>query len=128
MRKIVVLFIFFGLWSCSNNEVPEDILNRDKFIEILVDVHVTDAMLTNQQLYDRKYAKDSTKSYYNWIYIKHKVNKEDFDKTMEFYTNHPELFNKLYDDVLNNLHKKETEIVGDSTANDVESNVKRKDK
>ena len=101
--------------ACQTNNEPENLVPRKQFIEMLVDVQLTDAVLTNLQYYDKKFT-DSTMSYYNWIYIKHEVNEAKFDSTITYYSDNPAKFDKILTEVMIRLQKRESESITDSTA------------
>ena len=89
-------------------EIPKDVLPKDKMTSILVDVHLAEAAMTlnNSQ-------RDTAKvmEYYDFIYKNHNTTKKQFTESYNFYLANPELLNKIYDDVLIELSKKQTEAV-----------------
>ncbi len=93
---LILALIFFV--ECNNSE-KEDIIEQDKFVDILVDIHIADALISNKGFYDGN-LKDSTKSYYNYVLKKHKVSRASFDKSMEYYSKDTENYLKLYDKVI----------------------------
>lgn len=89
-------------------EIPKDVLAKDKMTSILVDVHLAEAAMTlnNSQ-------RDTAKvmEYYEFIYKNHNTTKKQFTESYDFYLSHPELLNKIYDDVLVELSKKQAETI-----------------
>ncbi len=92
---IIALFLFT---QCDNSD-KKDIIEQDKFIDILVDIHIADAIISNKGFYDGN-LKDSTKSYYNYVLKKHNISRASFDKSMEYYSKDTESYLKLYDKVI----------------------------
>ncbi len=44
------------------------------------------------------------------IYAKNKLSKKQFEESFAYYTAHPEMFKKIYEDVLTGLSRKQAEI------------------
>ncbi len=112
MKKIVLLILsVFSIISiaCNSGDAPEGIIPKDEFIEILTEVHIADAVLTEKGLYDRK-LKDSTKSYYNYIFVKHHINRATFDKSLQYYGKNTEEFQQMYNKVIANLKQKSAQF------------------
>ncbi|MCF6242790.1 MAG: DUF4296 domain-containing protein [Bacteroidales bacterium] len=112
MKKIILLilsvFSIFGI-ACNSGNVPDDIIPKEKFIKILTEVHIADAVLTEKGLYDRK-LKDSTESYYNYIFVKYNINRAKFDKSLQYYGKNTEEFEEMYNQVIANLKLKSTQF------------------
>ncbi len=71
--------------ACANEympQEPENLIPEDKFIEMIVDIHIADAVLSNEQMHDVNLA-DTTKSYYNFVFNKHQVSRYDFNEQLK---------------------------------------------
>jgi len=79
-----------------------DVIPREKFILLLTELHIADAILTQKSLYDRK-LKDSTDSYYNFILVKHNISRKKFDKSLIHYASDLDDFTLIYDEVFENI-------------------------
>ena len=114
MKLISWFFIIFLMltFSCADKEKTirkKDIIPKEDLIIILADIHIADGIM-NMPKYLNKYPGRDTLSNYNDIFINHGYSREIFDKTLKYYANHPDDFELLYDDVLSNLSKFESEI------------------
>ena len=76
---------------------------------ILIDMHISDAVAETRSLGDGNEKKWS-QQYYMQIYKNYGITKEEFLKSYLFYQNNPVLLNKLYDDVLSEMSKREGKI------------------
>ena len=81
-------------------------MNKMKLI--LIDMHITDAIAEtkaqmggDERILSEKYDEQLFKNY--------GVTHADFIKSYKFYENNPSLLNKMYDDILNELSKREEE-------------------
>ena len=72
---------------------------------VLADLHKTDAML---QLSGLKSSDREIKAiYYAQVLERHGITQAQFDSSLVWYTAHPQLFNKIYPKVLNDLEAEE---------------------
>lgn len=101
--SIVILSSFIG---CKTS-IPDGVIPPNKMILILEDLHLTDALIAKEQL-KKKIKTDSLQGYYNYIYKKHKFNKEQFEHTLMFYAQNPEILQEAYKGVLAGLEKRDS--------------------
>ena len=97
MRSLPILIFTVCLLSCKSS-VPKDVLPPKKMQSVLWDVMQADEMA---EYYS---AKDSTfnslskhADYYQQIFFIHKITKEDFTKSLDYYENHPARFKPIID-------------------------------
>jgi len=112
VRNFFTLVIFVVFISCSSDTVSKsDIIDDEKFMEVLKDFHKAEGLIIISRLYDKK-NKHDTISLYNYILKKHNISREEFDKTINYYTNHTEEYVPFYDSINNYFlaKKKELEI------------------
>ena len=81
----------------------------DKMETILADMHMTDAvaetkaqMGMNEKLLAQEYHEEVLKN--------HGTTREEFLKSYKFYEANPKLLNKMYDDILSSMSKREEGI------------------
>jgi len=94
VNKLIVIFSLM-LFIISCDKKSEFVIEKDKFVDLLVDIHKIDALLSTKQMNDVNVKVDSA-SYYNFVYKKHNVSRNEFDSTLKFYTERPEDFAKIY--------------------------------
>ncbi len=94
--------------SCNQNKmkIPDGVLTPQEMVPLLVDIHLVDGIL-HQQKTIRQVKEDSAFNYYPSILKKHGLNRAMFDSTIMFYSQYPEDFSKIYDEVLEKLSKME---------------------
>lgn len=106
-----LIFVAIMLTSCSEKkvEVPADVLSTDKMIAVLTDVEIAEAARNQHDIVKDTIA-DFTTASAKFIFEKHKVNATDFQRSMDWYAAHPEMLNKIYEEVVNSLSKKQSEV------------------
>jgi len=101
--KKILFFLAISLLflSCKRDPKPKDALNREKFIAVLVDIHLAEA-INNDRL---RYQVDSLnpESLYMAVLQKHNVSEEQVKTTTLYYSRHPRDYDKIYSEVLSKL-------------------------
>lgn len=102
--RLAVLFSFIVLFSCKQrpSEIPKQIIPKDSMINIMVDLYLTDALIINPTT-QSKIRNISSNSLYQSVLYKYKIDKERFDKSLDFYSNNPQILDSMYDIVITKL-------------------------
>lgn len=88
---------------------PKGILHSWEMRRVMVDLHKTDAIL---QLNGMAYGHEEEKAiYYSIVLSKHGITQAQFDSSLVWYTAHPQLFDKIYPRVLNDLKAEEDQFI-----------------
>jgi hypothetical protein len=110
MRTVVLIItiLIISFIGCNKEEQKKRI-PRKEFVQLLVDIHLMDGMLSNSD-FRRKLAKRDTADYYNELIREHGYTKAQFDSTIDYYSHDLKEFDKIYQKVLSQLSQKESRI------------------
>lgn len=101
---IFVLSLFFvtsTFLSCTKEErVPSSVISEEKMVDILVDVHMVEAMARHNQLKDNN---QRANMYYNYILEKHNITLNQLDSSISWYAKHPTTYIRVYDQIIPRL-------------------------
>lgn len=97
-RLFFVIGIMLVLSACSR---PKGVLSESKMTKVLVDMHKTEATLTEKNLYYGPYSKKAP--YYNNIFKRNGITQAQFDSSLVWYTKNPQKFENMYDEVIKQL-------------------------
>ncbi len=105
-KNAAVLFSgMFLLLACESESIEQassNLIERDKFIEIMKDYALVESMLNSNTANANGPAFDSI---YNFDVLKeNEVTKSQYDSTLVYYTAHPDEFKELMDEVLEKLN------------------------
>ncbi len=106
MRKFFILILLISLFSCGEkfarfrraHNIP-----KKKFVTILAEIHIMETIIVRHEFHHKYSSKDSIDIYAD-IIEKHGYTREDFDSTVAAYTRRPELYEKVYNEVLMKMH------------------------
>ena len=107
MKKILVFILSVLLWSCGSQEnksttIPDNILSKEKMAQVITDIHLAEAQANLTVKPDTSLKE---KPSFQKIFEKDSVTKQQYEESLSFYIDHPELLEKVYQEALNELSK-----------------------
>ena len=112
MRRWILGLVVFSL-SCANEDhVPRDVIQEEEMNKILWDVVQADQYvnqyLKKDSLQDKR--KEEAMAYYDQIFRIHHVTRDQFDKSLRFYLDHPTIGKVLFDSLAIKANRRRNEI------------------
>ena len=109
MKRLLALFLgLIFLASCERKEKPEGLIERQKMVTVLTDVHMVSGY--SATVMDIDTMKQELANYMDMVYKKHQIDSVKFKKSLQYYSREPKMLNEMYDEVLRNLEAKEKDI------------------
>jgi hypothetical protein len=108
LRAFILVLSTIVIFSCGRNPNHMSrryLISRNTFTDILVDIHMMDAITNGPEFY-RKFGATDSLNINEEIFRKYDVTKAKFDSTMVYYSRNPEQYLKIYDDVILRLNLK----------------------
>ncbi len=103
---IAIISLLLCLVACEKR--PKGVLPEDKMVELLVDVHKSEAvMAVNHTKYSSERKKRVVREA---VYLRHNTSQAEFDSSLVWYGNHIEEYMKIYSRVIKQLEE-ENEVV-----------------
>ena len=104
---VFLLFSALIITSCNQNVevIPENIIQREEFIDILVDIQIFESM--NKVKHERNQDDFKISEAYNWLFEKHGIDQKIFKSSFDYYANDPKRFEEIYDEVIIRLSERE---------------------
>ena len=110
--------IILLLSSCSSSDhrtktvdTPDDIINYDQMVDILVDYHLAESTVKYYTRYGAQ-PKPISEKIYSTVMEKHNITRKEFRKSIHYYTGKTERMQILYSDVMKKLSSLDSEISG----------------
>lgn len=101
-RKFILLFAFaMSLLSCRRDPVPRDAIDREQFVAILVDVHLSEAIYRDRSRI--KLDSITSPELYLAVLEKHGVSEEQMLTTTLYYSRNQKEYDKIFGDVLSEI-------------------------
>lgn len=104
----LLLLILPVISSCgkAGSKSGEGILSEEKMVELLVDTHLIDAILSADNSRS-EVKRDKALFYYPSVLEKHGVTKAQMDSSIAWYMRNPALYNRIYEKVVKNLENRQ---------------------
>lgn len=104
MKQLILFSIFLILFACKEESavIPKDVMDREKFIEVLKDKSLAEAAM-NVNVKNV----DGTKfdSVYNFnVYKENGVTRAQYDSTIKYYSAKPDEFKEVMEEVMEKLN------------------------
>ncbi|MCF8219489.1 MAG: DUF4296 domain-containing protein [Bacteroidales bacterium] len=118
MQKSFFIFLasIMFLASCNPSgrrpekvKTPDNIINHEKMVDILVDYHLGENTIKYYRRYGIKPQQFSDKIY-STIWTKHNISKEEFDRSLKYYTKDTQRMQIVYSDVMERLSSLQSEV------------------
>jgi len=124
--KILFSLTLFFLFSCSRDKRPPNLIEEDRFIPLLVDIHLADGYLSSgPQIPDNLNYRGN--GLYAAIFKKHGVDSSQFKKSFQYYSSHLEEMNLIYKTVVDQLKAKNDSIIKMQAAAEMKKNKHQAD-
>lgn len=112
---LLLPFIIFSSCKDKTVVVPEAVLSSDSLTAVMVDIQLVEAMKIKKGIND-SLKKDSLLNLYAVILKKHGILQEQFEQSLSFYKEHPELLEEVYDKTINELSRLQATVGAISNA------------
>lgn len=108
--KLIILLGLAFICSCtSESELdvkPADLLSEEKMIDVLIDVHITEAALSLKN-FNRDSSMKLFAYYKDDIFKEHQISEKQFQESYDYYARHSKQFDHMYEVVIDSLKVKE---------------------
>ncbi len=96
---IFVLLIIFNIGCSIENRTPKGFPDEKEFARILAEVHFGESVVSQMRL-KKKGLDDVANGCYHTVLSKYNLTQEQFDTIVAWYTSKPEVYTRVYDDVV----------------------------
>jgi hypothetical protein len=109
-NSLIVFFLFMLFLlavSCNKNNTkkPSPLIGEEQMIELLVGVHLTDAIAEKRASGDVEKSKAIAKKMQQELFENNKINAKIFYENQNYYELNPKQYMQMYDEVIKQLEK-----------------------
>ncbi|MBT3301838.1 MAG: DUF4296 domain-containing protein [Bacteroidetes bacterium] len=106
LNNYLLIFSLLFIISCGgkkNEKIPDDVIPEKDMVGILIDIHLAEAGVSFSRL-ERDSFDYYLSNYYFDIFRKHHITKDEFDFSMNFYLDNPNILQAVYEIVNDSLN------------------------
>ncbi|MBL7943485.1 MAG: DUF4296 domain-containing protein [Flavobacteriales bacterium] len=121
IKTILSLVVLMFLISCGTKrtEKPEALLTEQKVAAVLTEVELLDAVYT-LEYQKRDTSRQAMAGYYEEVYQRHGVTREQFSQSLEWYGKDPEKIRELRYKVYDELSRMQAELKSEAQRDSIE--------
>jgi hypothetical protein len=110
-RLIFFLFGLFFITACGENWIkkPEGLIPEKKMVDMLVDMHIADAIFLNKVYDPLLKSKFKSEDFYYSVLKKYNIADTVFEKSFIYYSSFPKDFEKIYASALDKANQLQEE-------------------
>lgn len=98
ISRLQILLLACLFFSCSEEEIPEGVLDKGKMEDVMWDMMRADEMIS---VYTERGATfpgiSQPPELYARVFRMHSVDKDHFNRSLKFYQSHPDIFQEVLD-------------------------------
>lgn len=105
MKYVHTIALILLLSACVNDkpDVPAELIQPEKMVSILTDLHLVEGNAQVARSYTTA-GQEFLDSSYRLVYAQHGVDMQTFDSSYRFYLRYPRYFERMYDEVIENIN------------------------
>ena len=106
---ILILFSCTPKQDLTENKVPENIIQPDSMVVIIVDMQVAEAVLREMRRIG-KYEENIAITSFEKVFTKHNISKKKYEESTAYYEQHLEIYENIYEKVITKLSQLQAEV------------------
>lgn len=114
MRMLIWIAVISFFWaSCSDsNAIPKNIIAKEKMEKVLWDIVQADQFSSEYLKKDsgRMNVKLETMKLYDQVFLIHHITREEFEKSYQFYLDHPDITKPMFDSLSAKANRQRNEM------------------
>ena len=111
-RGLLFVALFWSSFSACNStkiKEPNDLIERAEFVQVLADIHLADAVV-EQRSNIEKPDTALTAQVYEQVFLSRHISRAQFKDSYRYYEAQPALLNKMYEEVITELSKRQAKL------------------
>ncbi len=96
--RILLILCCTGLLlpACNKNRVPSDVIQPDVMVEFLAEAYLIEGFYAIESNYQYQEVSPQIQASYDSLLARYRVSADDFSRSIDYYTQHPELFDTIH--------------------------------
>lgn len=103
---LTVSLLLIATGCAKKVEIPENVLQKEVMVDFLIDAYIAESKTKNLRL-PHDSARVIFRHYELALYNRHNITEEAFERSYQFYLEHPKLFEEINATVLDSLGVRE---------------------
>ena len=111
IRTLLWLCLFLPLfYACHHERIPADVMQPDTMVNFLTEAYLLEGFYAIESNYQYQEVAPQIQASYDSLLSKYHVTGDDFNRSVDYYTRHPELYDTIHARAIRRLDRQvETE-------------------
>ena len=101
----VLLLLAGVLVSCRGDEVPEDVMGEERMASFLQEAYLIEGFYAVESNFHYDTLQPEMLGAYDTLLAHYNLTREDFERSVDWYTEHPKVYQRVHDTVLAHLER-----------------------
>lgn len=93
------------LAACHRDRIPADIIQPDTMVNFLTEAYLIEGFYAIESNYQYKEVTPQIQASYDMLLTKYHLTDDDFNRSVEYYTRHPELYDTIHARAIRHLDR-----------------------
>ena len=111
MKQLTIVFFLAAVLLASCSHDKSNVISENKMANVLRDIHMVDGTLNTYQYSMNKFQNTDSLYVYKMAFDKNKVTRQEFIKSLEYYSKYPKKMDRIYTAVINELSSQQQNIM-----------------
>ena len=109
LKYFLVVFFLVLVAACKRVSVPSDVLPPDEMGKVLVDLQLAEAEISTKT--NPEAVRTTSSDLYKYLYTKHHTDSITLVRSFDYYTDHADMLDEIYQGVIEDLSQMQAEEV-----------------
>lgn len=103
IRIFLLSLLILTSIACSRKTIPDGIIDEKTMVSILTEAHLSESYYNIESNFHLKEIRPMMQATYDSIFMKHGVTRDDFDRSLDYYTRNEAQLEAIYLQVSDSL-------------------------
>ncbi|MEP1181857.1 DUF4296 domain-containing protein [Ekhidna sp.] len=106
----IFLTVLVIVCACTSSDIPEDLINQEKMVEIMVEIHLLEAKINNILIDPHDSIQAVYEHYEKLLFQDLSITQDQYERSFNHYVNNSSDFEKIYNTVVDSLMAREQKL------------------
>lgn len=103
---LLFLCLLCTFTACKNVTIPDDVMSKETMVDFLSEAYLLEGFYAVETGYHYDLMKPEIVASYDSLFARFGITQEDFNHSIDYYTQHPDLYQEIHQKVVDRLDEK----------------------
>ena len=96
-KSLLILLVALSLTACRHGSLPDGVMDEERMADFLADAYLVESFYAIETQYRYDVLTETALRNYDSILALHSLTREQVERSFEYYSQHPELYQRIQD-------------------------------